>query len=376
MRPTKPPKPLPPRREVPDRPELHGKRRDPGRPPGSFTQHKRVDKLRSLLEHAPRGLTLAELGDGLGVSERTVRRYLAELGPSLDLKPQPLRPGGAQRWAIDAQSVPRRVELRRTQAYALLAARRMFLPMKGSALYEEIDLAIQRLVAIARRPGRGPNAGILADARLEDRFLYLPYGPKDYAKLTDELDDLFQAVADLRPLTCTYRSTRDGTTERVVIHPYALVLYKEALYAVGLHVGRGEVRTFLLDRMRDTELASTERFELPASFRIDDWFDGQFGVHRGSERHKVVVDFAPRVVEFVRSRKVHASQRLTALPGGGVRLTMTVGDLTEVATWVLGWGETARVVEPQALRETVVAELSGALAGYGVPRARPKKKRA
>jgi len=77
--------------------------------------------------------------------------------------------------------------------------------MRGSALFEEIDLAVTKLLAFAQRPGRGPNAG-LADARLEDRFLYLPYAPKNYAEKTEELDDLFQAVSDLRPLSLLYRS--------------------------------------------------------------------------------------------------------------------------------------------------------------------------
>ena len=39
--------------------------------------------------------------------------------------------------------------------FALLAARRLFEPLRGTALFEEIDLAAQRLLGIARRPGRG-----------------------------------------------------------------------------------------------------------------------------------------------------------------------------------------------------------------------------
>ena len=86
--------------------------------------------------------------------------------------------------------------------------------MKGSTLFDEIEMATQRLLALAQRPGRGPNAG-LADARLEERFLYLPVAPKDYTGKTEELDDLFQAVADLRPLKCRYKSgTRGGETYR------------------------------------------------------------------------------------------------------------------------------------------------------------------
>ncbi|WP_437745903.1 WYL domain-containing protein [Sorangium sp. So ce1504] len=337
-----------------------------GRPRGPFTQHRRLDSLRSLLQKHPAGLTIYDLARELNVTPRSLRRYLVEVKRELDLVSVATRPGGPRLWRLSPSEAPRRVEVRRTQAYALLAARRLFEPMRGSTLFEEIDLAAQRLLGVARRPGRGPNAGV-ADARLEERFLYLPFAPKDYAARTEELDDLFQSVADLRPLRCRYRRSRDGREERVLIHPYALVLYKDAIYCVGLHVGRGEVRTFLLDRMRDTECAVTERFELPPDFSIDDYFQGQFGIWRGGEPRRVVIDFDERVTEFVRTRKVHPSQEITPLSGGGVRLTMLIGDMTELATWVLGFGETARVVEPPDLVDRVKRELAGALARYDEP---------
>ncbi len=127
------------------------------------------------------------------------------------------------------------------------------------------------------------------------------------------------------------------------------------------------MRTLLLDRMSDAECAVTERFALPPDFSIDEYFQGQFGVWRGESTQHVVVEFAPRVAEFVRSRRVHASQRLEALPGGGVRLHLDIGDLTELVPWVLGFGETARAVEPAELVERVRAELDGALRAYAPP---------
>ena len=151
---------------------------------------------------------------------------------------------------------------------------------------------------------------------LEDRFLYLPFAPKDYAAHTEELDDLFQAVADLRPLRCRYRRAKDGQEEKVTIHPYAMVLYKDAIYCVGLHVGKKEIRTFLLDRMRDTECAATERFELPPDFSIDDHFQGQFGIWRGSEPKKVVIDFDAKVADL----QVGDYVRLTDRDASGKRM--------------------------------------------------------
>jgi predicted DNA-binding transcriptional regulator YafY len=346
-----------------------------GRPIGSFTQHRRLDHLRELLERHPKGMTLYELSESLRVSPRTLRRYLKEVEREYELAPVRTKGGGQMVWRITAVDIPRKLELRRTQAFALLAARRVFEPMKGSALYEEIDMAIGRLMALARRPGRGPNAG-LSDNHLEKRFLYLPFAPKMYESRTEELDDLFQAVADLRPLSLQYRSIGRGKEDTITIHPYALVLHRDAIYAVGLHVGKGEIRTFLLDRMRATQCSTTERFVLPEDFDIDDYFQGELGIWRSSEKHRVVVDFDPEAVEYIRGRRIHPSQRVALLPGGGVRVSMTVGNLNPVVSWVLEWGQRAKVVEPPELLDRVQQELAAALAKYEKPTADGKPKRA
>lgn len=336
---------------------------DLGRPKGKFTQHRRLDRLREILLRHPKGLTLYEMAEALEVTPRTMRRYLKEVDRDFELQSVETRGGGALLWKIRTSELPRKVELRRTQAYAFLAARRLFAPMAGSTLYEEIDMATKKLLAFSRRPGRGPNAG-RADARLEDRFLYLPFAPKNYSQKTEELDDLFQSVADLRPFTMRYRSSGKQKEDRITVHPYAMVLHRDSIYCVGLHTEKGEVRTFVLDRMRDTQVTYTEHFELPDDFNVDEYFHGELGVFKSDKQQKVVVDFDAKGAEYVRMRKVHASQKLSPLPGGGVRLSMTVGNLNQVTSWVLEWGARAHVVEPPELVERVKAELSDALDSY------------
>jgi predicted DNA-binding transcriptional regulator YafY len=143
-----------------------------------------------------------------------------------------------------------------------------------------------------------------------------------------------------------------------------MVLHRDSIYCVGYHVDRAEIRTLLLDRMRDTQCSFTERFELPHEFRVEEYFQGEFGIWKDSRRHKVVVDFDAHAAEYVRMRKVHTTQKLASIAGGGVRLTMTVGNLIPVASWVLEWGQRARVVSPPELVERVRTELENALSGY------------
>jgi predicted DNA-binding transcriptional regulator YafY len=116
--------------------------------------------------------------------------------------------------------------------------------------------------------------------------------------------------------------------------------------------------------MRDTQVEYTETFDLPDDFDVDEYFQGEFGIFHSDKKQKIIIDFDAKGAEYIRLRKAHPTQELTRLPGGGVRLTMTVGDLTTVTSWVLEWGPRARVVEPAELVDRVREELSEALKGY------------
>src|SRR5262245_23662866 len=102
---------------------LHGKapkRPRVGRPEGVFTQHRRIDKLHEALEASPTGLELGDLAQMLGVSHRSVRRYLRELDRITELESIPTVPGGPHVWRIKPSERGRTITLRRTQAYLLL----------------------------------------------------------------------------------------------------------------------------------------------------------------------------------------------------------------------------------------------------------------
>lgn len=340
-----------------------------------FTQHRRLDRLRDLLARHPGGVTLYELAKMLGVGPRTMRRYLKEIERQYDLSPLRPRGGGPCLWRIAPSELPRKVEMRRTQAYALLATRRIFDAMQGSALFDEIDMAVSKLRAFADRPGRGPNAG-LANARLEDRFVYLPRLARDYSSKSEELDELFLAVSELRPLSLRYPRVRQGREERLTIHPYALVLYGDAVHCVGYHVERDEIRTFAFERMRDAQALADQRFDLPEGFRVEDHFRGEFGAPQPTAGVKVVVELDAAAARLVRDAKLHPSQKVSAHTGGAVRVSFTLDDPTLLVGWVLGLGRSAQVIEPEALREQVKQELEAALAAYDptLPRPLPKRR--
>ncbi len=351
-----------------------------GRPSGKFTQHRRIDHLRSHLEAHAAGLTLEQLAGLLRMTTRSVRRYLRELALVTELESVEVRPGGAHLWRIKPSERGRAVPLRRTQAYALLAARRVYEVLRGSALFDEIDVALRLVEQVARRPATrpGPRAEIGGDSRLEERFAYVPQVPRAYANRSEEIDALFQAVSELTTTTFRYREeASDGKPDRghaspashasVIAQPYALVLHAGTIVCIARDVERG-VRPFAFERMSEIVASEGDHFELPDDFDLAEWVQGDFGVGRAAQSVKLLVEFDPRVADAVRARRVHPSQKLAMAADGRVRASLTVPGapevLAQVRSWVLGFGSSARVLEPRELADELALELRRAASRY------------
>lgn len=350
-----------------------------GRPQGGFTQHRRIDRLRELLEAEPRGLTLEELARMLRITQRSVRRYLRELDGTKDtdrfelLESVVTTPGGPNLWRIRPGERGRAVALRRAQAYALLATRRALDTLKGSALYDEVDLALAQIAKIAQTPFRSAGkAEISGQSRLEDRFFWLPPQTKSYAARGEDLDELFRAVADLRVLRFRPRARKPAEgeprerAERIAFHPYGFVLHEGTVFVVGARAGDAgtdEPEVVALETMSDIRTSETEHFELPTSFDIEQYVHGTFGVARPTKT-RFIVEFDARVSEEIRARKLHPQQRMATAPDGRVRVSLPLVDRRAAIAWILSWGDAAHVVEPADLARDVGDTLKRAAARY------------
>ena len=346
-----------------------------GRPEGRFTQHRRLDKLRDLLESEPRGLTLEQLARLLRVTQRSVRRYLLELDGTTDptrfelLESIETTPGGAHLWRIRPGERGRAVSLRRAQAYAVLATRRALDILKGSALFDEVDLALGHIEKIAQTPFRAQGrAQISGEQGLEGRFFWLPPASRSYAARGEDMDELFRAVADLRVLRFRPRTPAGETrAERIVFHPYAMVVHKGAIVVLGARSqsrAPSDAEVVAFDSMTEIRASETEHFELPESFDVASYVHGEFGLAKPS-KIRAMVEFDARVADEIRSKKLHRDQRVATSRDGRLLLQVPLVNVDAFIAWVLSFGDAARVVEPPDVARQVAAILQRAAARYG-----------
>jgi predicted DNA-binding transcriptional regulator YafY len=204
----------------------------------------------------------------------------------------------------------------------------------------------------------------------------VPPVARAYTNRTEDVDEVFRAVAELRVLRFRYRAepgSRDpghgaeGSLERITSHPYALVAHGGSLVCLACPRG-GSVAVFALDRMTEIEASETERYELPDEFAVNEWLHGDFGVARAPRTVKLLVEFDARVADAVRARRVHPSQKVAVAHDGRVRASFVLPDCASMAdrvrSWLLGFGAAARVLEPRELAEDIARELRQAAARY------------
>jgi predicted DNA-binding transcriptional regulator YafY len=173
---------------------------------------------------------------------------------------------------------------------------------------------------------------------------------------------LIEAATERKVCRVLYFSVHSDREKDYELHPYSLTYAEGGLYLSAWVPEYRQVRVFAAERIR--KVTVLEKSFVPGSDMADDAFGQSLGVNRGGKPEKIVVEFTPRVANYVRERTWHGSQQIELLPDGGVRLTLKVCRDWALRTWVLGWGAHARVISPPALATEILEQLNGARDGY------------
>ncbi len=320
----------------------------------SMTKAGRLLELQLLFaRQAHRSHSTRELARRLGVGVRAVRNYLTELSVSGHL---PLVQE-KRRWRLapDAriETPPVRFMLEEAAAVYLAArllcrhsdepnpAVRASIGKLAAVVPEDLGAVMHELAARADRGREGAFGEI---------FRAFAYG----WALHRELEVTYHAIARRAPRACRFRP-----------HLLEPSVHGYSLYALGHADPPGELRVFKLERVVAAAVTDTPFEPVPAGEllgRLERSWD--IWISEG-EAVEVVLRFAPKAVRAVREARWHASQRLAALPGGGVEMRLAVASTLELVPWVLGWGEACEVVAPAELRDHVARHLRAGAALYG-----------
>ncbi len=193
--------------------------------------------------------------------------------------------------------------------------------------------------------------------------------PVVYTPLTDEypeglFDRVVRAIQTRRTCEVTYKNAK-GEVKTYLFDPYALIARDPHLYLVGANhnsrkAGFDPIKELRLDQVLDFKL-TTARFQKP-DFDVKAYAQSRFRAFSGEgEAVRVRVRFSPEKAGYIRRTKRHPTQVVEELPDGSVIWQVEVPLSEDLVHFIVGYGPHARVLEPEALRQRVVAWAKGAV---------------
>ena len=304
-----------------------------------------------LLLQSRSGWKAGELCLELGVSERTVHRYmgmLEEMGI----------PVYSERGPYGGFSLVRGYRL----PPLLLSAEEATVLYMGANLIKELWGQTYRDAATAVT---AKLDNVLPDdlrqevARARQSLVVGELTARDYRSWEPTIHTLRECIAARRCVRLLYRDFAHENTDRV-LEPYALTFQWGLWYLVGFCKLRQALRTFRLDRIQQMSPLQ-ESFTLPRDFSVREYLARSL---RFEPVHFVVVHLDASVAPTVRERHGHWMD-LENHDDGSVTARFGVVTLDWSAGWILGHGSAAVVLEPPELIARVREAAQGALERYG-----------
>jgi len=328
----------------------------------SYGAALRMARIAFELQAHPFGWPLEDIQRELGVSERTLKRYLAAAKATLvDRLRRPyfdvVADGAKPRLRLRAAHKP--VQSTAYQAASFYFTLAILKFLEGTVLKDGVDDLWQKFaknLPVFERADLGT---------LDRKFYAIQYAPKDYHGMDHLLNPIVAGLIREYRLRIEYAT---GLTHEV--DPYTLVAYRGGLYLIGKTHRNGKITTMAVERMVKVELVTRDdgacqKFAYPAAFRPDHYTEGAFGIIVEEQPREVQILIHNTETEnYLRARTVHPTQKFSRRRDGKTVLTLTVRGTTELRNWVLGFGPWLEVLKPPALRQEIAGLLKTASGNY------------
>jgi len=326
----------------------HGRRTAQNRRRPTYGAATRLARIVHSVLSQPTGRSFTGIQTELGISQRTLLRYIAACKRDLvDSSGRPL---------LEVARYGERAVLRRAnftdapestvfQVLFLYFALTVFQFLDGTVIREGIEDLWERF----RKVVPAVQRAWLAD--FSRKFYSIPYAVKDYRAFDELLDTIVTCLVYQHRMRIDYGGVY-GDSKVHEFEPYTLAMFRGGLYLIGRSQRARTMLTLAVERIRSAEKLA-EKFAYPESYSPEKYTDGAFGIMEGAVTGVELHILNPETVTYLKSRRLHRTQRFVDRRDGTAILSMTVRGTEELRNWILGFGPWIKVLKPKSLRDEV-----------------------
>lgn len=168
------------------------------------------------------------------------------------------------------------------------------------------------------------------------------------------LDVLYKAIIAKTTVLLTYQSFKAKQPSNIVFYPYLLKEYRNRWFVMGMSKRGKEIATFALDRIQ-LITPSDEVFRVHPHFDPQTYFKDIVGVTRNAADKPLHIQFLANHYQapYIRTKPVHASQKIVAEGADGVVFSIDVIPNFELERELIGFGEGLKVLSPSSFMRRI-----------------------
>lgn len=204
----------------------------------------------------------------------------------------------------------------------------------------------------------------------ESMFWDKNFGKYDYFQVDATIRRSIKYISNNKWIEVDYYNAPKDKTSTFICYPRTMFEYSGSLYlVVYLPKPADDHRVLLIQNiekiveLKNKAEEKMKKIKVP-EFKFDEWAKYRFGVFFG-DLVNVKLLIKKDYKRFFENRHWNHSQKFTKQRNGSLLLEMQVPIVPDFVSWIVGWGEGIKVLEPQELIDRVVSTHKAALDVYG-----------
>ena len=202
-----------------------------------------------------------------------------------------------------------------------------------------------------------------------DQYVYVSgFSPSTMTKNNNVVSQVLRAIRNGKRIRMDYTRLYDGlSVKRREVEPYGLLCRHGVWYVVGLCCEERERRVFRVDLMENLRIVENSTYKIPADFSLKKVYGATWGVWTKQETgplEKVRLKVNPGMAKKFSTTTFHESQQVISQSDGSAEVTFQIVNASEMLPWLMTWGATVKVLEPQWMQQKLADNAQRIVAQY------------
>ncbi len=302
----------------------------------------RIDRLTAILIHlqTKRVVKAEEVADRFEISLRTVYRdvkALMEAGVPIGSE------AGKGYFIVDGYHLPP-VMFNQEEASSMLTAGKLVEKMTDLSVRKAYESALLKIKSVLNDSEKDH----LENLQSSIQVWRLPDQPSDFPN--EFMGEVTKAVSHKNVLCLEYFSNKTQEHTKREVEPIGIVHYSGRWHLIAWCRLRNGYRDFRMDMIK-TLVHTGATFDARNHFTLQEYFQSLTQAHQDME--KVVVSFDLSVAKYLRNAKYYYGFVSEEEKNDRVHMTFLIGNFRVFCRWLLSYGTTVQIENPDRLRETM-----------------------